>query len=43
MAHGNARLNVYGRELLARRVSEQGWSLSAAARSVGVSRSTAYK
>jgi hypothetical protein len=35
MAHRDARLNVHGRELLARRVIESCWSVSAAARAVG--------
>ena len=32
MAHRNARLNVFGRELLCRRIAEQDWSVTAAAR-----------
>jgi transposase InsO family protein len=43
MAHGNARLNVFGRELLCRRIAEQGWNISAAAEAAGVSRTTASK
>lgn len=43
MAHRNARLNVFGRELLCRRIEEQGWTVTAAARAAGVSRTTAAK
>ena len=43
MAHRNARLNVFGRELLCRRVEEQGWTVAAAAQAAGVSRTTAGK
>jgi transposase InsO family protein len=43
MAHRNARLNVFGRELICRRVIEQGWTVTAAARAAGVSRTTAAK
>ena len=43
MAHLNARLNVFGRELLCRRIEERGWSATAAARAAGVSRTTAAK
>jgi transposase InsO family protein len=43
MAHRNARLNVFGRELLCRRVCEQGWTVLAAATAAGVSRTTAAK
>ena len=43
MAHRNARLNVFGRELLCRRIAEQGWTVSGAARAAGVSRATAGK
>jgi transposase InsO family protein len=41
--HGNARLSPKGRLLLCRRVTEQGWSLAAAAEAVGVSERTAGK
>ena len=43
MAHRNARLNVFGRELLCRRVAEQRWTVAAAAQAAGVSRTTAGK
>jgi transposase-like protein len=43
VAHRNARLNVFGRELLCRRVKEQGWTVTSAARAAGVSRTTAGK
>lgn len=43
MAHRTARLNEYGRELLARRVIEEGWTTRTAARAQGVSPATGYK
>ena len=43
MAHRTARLNEYGRLLLATRVIVEGWSVSTAARAQGVSRATGYK
>ena len=43
MAHRNARLNVFGRELLCHRIVEEGWTVSAAASAAGVSRTTASK
>jgi transposase InsO family protein len=43
MAHRNARLNVFGRELLCRRIAEHGWTVSGAAQAAGVSRATAAK
>jgi transposase InsO family protein len=43
MHHGSARLTPYQRELLARRVLEQGWTIGAAAAAVGVSRQTGSK
>ncbi len=42
MAHPNARLSVFGRQLLVSRVA-QGWPASEAAKQLGVSRATAYK
>ncbi|MBA2633246.1 MAG: transposase [Chloroflexi bacterium] len=42
MAHPNARLSVFGRQLLVSRVA-QSWSAAEAARQLGVSRATAYK
>jgi transposase InsO family protein len=41
--HANAALSLKGRRLLARRVVEQGWSLSSAAAAAGVSGRTAGK
>ena len=41
--HGNARLTPYLRELLCRRVDEQGWSVADAAEAVGCSERTAYR
>jgi transposase InsO family protein len=41
--HHNARLTVYGRELLVRRVIEQGLRVPEAAQAAGVSVRTAYK
>ena len=43
MSHRNARLTPFGRELLVRRVLQDGWPVPAAAESLGVSRATAYK
>ena len=43
MAHRTARLNEYGRRLLAERVLGEGWSVATAARAQGVSRSTGHK
>jgi transposase InsO family protein len=43
MAQSRPRLNVFGRQLLVRRVIERGWSPAQAAEAVGVSRATAYK
>jgi transposase InsO family protein len=43
VAHRRARLTPFGRLLLVNRVLEQGWSVSAAAESMGVSRATAHK
>lgn len=43
MAHARARLTPFGRLLLVSRILEQGWSVPAAAESLGVSRATAYK
>lgn len=43
MAHRRARLTPLGRLLLVNRILEDGWSVSAAAESVGVSRATAHK
>lgn len=43
MAHRRARLTPFGRLLLVNRVLEEGWSVSAAAESMGVSRATAHK
>ena len=43
MAHRRARLTPFGRRLLVTRVIEEGWSVSATAESMGVSRATAHK
>jgi transposase InsO family protein len=43
MSHGNARLTVFGRHLLCRRICEDGWSVARAALAAGVSRQTADK
>jgi transposase InsO family protein len=43
VAHRTARLNEYGRQLLATRVIAEGWSVPTAARAQGVSRATGYK
>lgn len=43
MAHARAALTPLGRALLVDRVIEQGWSVAAAAESMGVSRATAHK
>ena len=43
MAHRTARLNEYGRLLLATRVIEEGWTVRTAARAQGVSPATGYK
>jgi transposase InsO family protein len=43
MAHRTARLNVFGRQLLVRRVVLDGWSAAKAAEAQGVSRTTAHK
>jgi transposase InsO family protein len=41
--HGNARLNAYGRTLMCRRVREEGWTVSDAAKAAGVSERTCYR
>ena len=43
MVHARARLTPFGRLLLVSRVLEHGWSVPAAAESLGVSRATAHK
>lgn len=43
MAHRRARLTPFGRLLLVSRILEHGWSVPAAAESLGVSRATAHK
>jgi transposase InsO family protein len=43
VAHRTARLNEYGRLLLARRVTQEGWTVATAARAQGVSRATGHK
>jgi transposase InsO family protein len=43
MAHANARLTQFGRQLLVQRITELGWPPAQAAEALGVSRATAYK
>ena len=43
MGHRKPRLTSFGRELLVRRVLEEGWRPVVAAEALGVSRATAYK
>lgn len=43
MSHGRARLTPFGRLLLVTRIIEEGWTVAAAAESLGVSRATAHK
>lgn len=43
MVHRRARLTPFGRLLLVTRVIEEGWSIAAAAESMGISRATAHK
>lgn len=43
MAHGNARLTVFGRRLLVRRVREEGMPVAHAAKAMGVSRQCAHR
>jgi transposase InsO family protein len=43
VAHRTARLNEFGRLLLARRVVDEGWTVATAARAQGVSRATGHK
>jgi transposase InsO family protein len=43
VAHRTARLNEYGRLLLARRVTQEGWTVATASRAMGVSRATGHK
>lgn len=43
MGHANARLSVWARRELVRRVEELGWSVPAVAEQLGVSRATVYK
>ncbi len=43
MSHATARLTVYGRALLVRRVVDEGWTAAAVAEACGVSRATVYK
>lgn len=43
MAHPRAKLNLFGRELLVRRVLVDGWTVPMATRAQGVSRATGYK
>jgi transposase InsO family protein len=43
VAHRTARLNEYGRQLLATRVIDLGWTVATAAEAQGVSRATGHK
>ena len=43
MAHPNARLSVFGRQLLVSRVVVQRWPAAEVAEQLGVSRATVYK
>ena len=43
MAHPRARLNVFGRRLLVRRVLVKGWPVATASEAMGVSRATGHK
>jgi len=43
MAKHRPRLNVFGRQLLVHRITDEGWPVAHAATAVGVSRATAYK
>ncbi|MFN2483636.1 MAG: leucine zipper domain-containing protein, partial [Candidatus Limnocylindria bacterium] len=43
MAHPNARLSVFGRQLLVSRVVVQRWPAAELAAQLGVSRATVYK
>jgi transposase InsO family protein len=43
MAKHRPRLNVFGRQLLVRRIVDEGWPVAQAADAAGVSRATAYK
>ena len=43
MAKHRPHLNVFGRQLLVQRITEEGWPVAHAAAAVGVSRATAYK
>ncbi len=43
MAHGRRRLNAYGRQVLVERIVYRGWSVTAAAEALRVSRQTAYR
>src|SRR5258708_14298594 len=41
--HGNARLTPHGRDLMCRRVREQGWTIAEAAEAAGCSDRTCYR
>lgn len=43
MGHPRARLNVFGRALLAHRVTVEGWPVALAAEAMGISRASGYK
>jgi transposase len=43
VAHPSARLTVFSRQLLVKRVLIDGWATAAVAEQLGISRTTAYK
>ena len=43
MAHPSARLTVFSRQLLIKRVIVEGWPTATVAEQLGISRATAYK
>ena len=43
MAHPSARLSVFSRQLLVKRVVIDGWPTATVAEQLGISRATAYK
>ena len=43
MAHPSARLSVFSRQLLVKRVIADGWPVAPVAEQLGISRATGYK
>jgi transposase InsO family protein len=43
VAHRSARLSIFGRQLLVKRVLVEGWSVASVAEQLGISRATGYK